>query len=171
LCVVGIEYGSLGSMAAPDVCGGGERIAGVLAQCIPDSDSLNSSDSHACVFPSRIGLFAMESEDAFALFQQVSEGADLLATYTELGSELVAQAARALAGGAVGTQSGTASLEENSVISILVGTHAPSDTVIVTLRLELSSRRGEASTPGFVYLLVEPKLFGATLAVITDSAQ
>jgi hypothetical protein len=116
-----------------------------------------------------MGLFAMESEDAFALFQEVAAGAELLATYTAFGSEIVAQAARALAGGCVGTQSGTASLEGNSVISILVGTHAPSDTVVVTLRLEISSSCGEASTPGFVYLLADPKSFRATLAEIADS--
>lgn len=161
---IGIEYGSLGSLSGPDVCGGGERIAGVLAQC------LREAESGVAFLPTCMGLFAMESEDAFALFREVAAGAELLAAYTALGSEVICQAARAFAGGGVGTQRATASLEEDSVISILLGTHAPSDTVVVTLRLDIASSCGEISMPGFVYLLAEPKSFRAALAEVADRA-
>ena len=159
--LIGVEYGSFGTISASEVCGAGERIAGVLSKCVPDEDAGNAS-----VFdpPSRMGLFAMESEDAFALFDELAAQDELLASYTDWGSRLVTRAAHAVAAKASRVHPGDSSLEENSVISILTGTHAPSDTVIVTLHLELLSPSGETSAPGFVYLLADPKSFGAALS-------
>lgn len=160
MCLTGIEYGSFGTISAFDVCGAGERIAGVLSHCVPDEDSGNAGVPDP---PSRLGLFAMESEDAFSLFDELVDSDELLASYTAWGSDLIAQAAQALAATASRAHPGASSLQEDSVISILTGTHAPSDTVIITLHLELFSASGEASAPGFVYLLADPKSFGSVL--------
>lgn len=159
--LTGIEYGSFGTISASEVCGAGERIAGVLSKCVPDEDAGNAGVLDS---PSRMGLFAMESEDAFALFDELVDQDELLATYTAWGRRLVAQVAQTLAAPASRAHPGASSLEEDSVISILTGTHAPLDTVIVTLNLELLSPSGEASAPGFVYLLADPKSFGAVLS-------
>jgi hypothetical protein len=88
-----------------------------------------------------------------------------LAAFVGLGSEALGAVASVLGEGLGEVEAdGEPSLEEDSVLATLLRTHAPSDTTVVALGLNL--RASEAFVPAHVYLLVEPKLFSGLLASV-----
>ena len=48
-----------------------------------------------------------------------------------------------------------ATLKEDCVGSILLQTHAPSDTAVISLRIDLAS--GDLVVPAYLYVLMDPK--------------
>lgn len=141
-----MRLGTLGRVSGADICGRGDRIAGVLARF---SGRLE-----------QVGLFAMETEDAFAMLRGGAAADDPLDAYTQLGCEIV-RAVTAAIDPAGGQQQGDASLQEDSAIRALLRTHAPSDTVVVSVSLSLPGNRDEEFLAAHVYVLTEPKPFDA----------
>ena len=139
----GVHLGTLGRVSSSEICGRGDRIAGVLVRF---SGRLE-----------QVGLFAMETEDAFAVVQHRAWADDPLGTYTDFGRDIVRAVTAAIDSRGV-PQAGEASLWEETAIQALLGTHAPSDTVVVSVSLQLSVA-GEAARTGYVYVLAEPKPF------------
>ena len=144
-----VRVGTLASLTASEVVGGGDGVAGVLVRLSGSFD--------------QVGLLAMEPEDAFELVRCEAGNRDPLAAYTALGGLLVGRLATAV--DALGVaQEGEPTLQEDSVIGTLLRTHAPSDTVVVSVSLSVSWAGSEASRAASVYLLADPKPFAAALA-------
>ena len=140
-----VRLGTLGRISTADICGRGDRIAGVLVRF---SGRLE-----------QVGLFAMETEDAFATVQHRAWAEDPLGAYTRFGCDIVRVVTAAIDSRGE-PQPGDTSLWEETAIQALLGTHAPSDTVVVSVSLQFSAP-GEASRAGYVYVLAEPKPFAA----------
>jgi hypothetical protein len=144
-----VRIAALSELSGTDVCGGGELVAGVLVR-------------HAGRFD-QVGLFAMEPEEAYELVQDGLGSVDPLGAFSALGRELVGAAALAIDPHGV-TQEGDATLQEDSVIGMLLRTHAASDAVVVSLELTLCWAESEASRLAHVYVLADSKPFAAALA-------
>ena len=106
-------------------------------------------------------VFTMEPEGALALSRSVadtSEPAQVISTFVDLASgvlaDLLRTAGQAMHGGPV--EFDPASLREDSRVAIVIGTHAPGDTVIATLGLAVELDREAYSA--HLDLLFEPKL-------------
>jgi hypothetical protein len=146
--VAGVHLGTLATLPSAQVCGGGERIAGILVRF---SGRLG-----------QVGLFAMEPEEAFELVRHDPGTGDPLSWYTAVGRELLRTVALSIDLHGV-TQEGDASLREDSVIGVLLETHAPSDTAVVSVQLNLSCVGIESTRAAHVYLLADPKPFAAAV--------
>jgi hypothetical protein len=146
---VRVHVCTLGTLSGAEVCGGGELVAGVLARFSGGFD--------------QVGLFAMETEEAFAMVRDDPCGDDPLGSYTALGRDLVRAVVTAIDPGG-GTQEGDATLQEDAVVSTLLRTNAPSYTAVVSLSLTLSWKDRGASRAAQVYLLANPKPFAARLS-------
>jgi hypothetical protein len=103
----------------------------------------------------------MEPEGALALSRSIadtSEPAQVISTFVDLASgvlaDLLRTAGQATHGGPV--EFDPASLREDSRVAIVIGTHAPGDTVIATLGLAVELDREAYSA--HLDLLFEPKL-------------
>ena len=142
----GVAFGTLGRLSGAEICGQGDRMAGILARFSGGLD--------------QVALFAMEIEDALGLVHGLARGGDPLAAYTTLGQGFLEAVARAIAPGD-SAQVGDATLHEETALQALLGTHAPSDTVVVSIALDLLGGRGDGNRPAFVYVLAEPKPFRA----------
>ncbi|MCZ6783318.1 MAG: hypothetical protein O7G30_08415 [Proteobacteria bacterium] len=110
-------------------------------------------------------LLSMDPEHALAWIsaRPNGPGAEPLAAYLELGRTLLATCLGALADGfGCTTEPGTARLEEETVVGIVLATHAPSDTVVLSARLEvpIAGQR----LPAHVTVLLEPKLLESLLS-------
>ncbi len=103
-------------------------------------------------------LLALEPANALAWARAVSPCPEPVARFVALGEALLGPVVMSIAGSLdlAETEPGPASLEERPVIEILVGTHAPSDTAILSLVLAIMA--GDVCVPARVYLLLEPKL-------------
>jgi hypothetical protein len=107
-------------------------------------------------------VFSMEPEGALAWSGSVLEGNGsaerVIPTFIELASgilcDLVTTAAHAMHGGSVDFD--VANLRESSRVAIVIGTHAPSDTAVGTLGLDVEF--DDQAFPAHVDLLLEPKL-------------
>ena len=110
-------------------------------------------------------LFTMEPKGALAWSRSVvgpkSEPERVITAFVELAghvlSDLIGTAAQAMHGGQPDFDA--ASLREDSRVAIVIATHAPSDTVIATLDLEVEF--DGVSHAAHVDLLLEPKLLSA----------
>lgn len=106
-------------------------------------------------------LFAMDPSDAFDWIR-AAESADVVGDFLARGSEvlgdLVAELGEKLS---LDIAVGAPRLEEDSVAAVLLRTHAPSDTAVLSLRLHVAA--GDAVLPAYVFLLVEPKSLQAAL--------
>ena len=107
---------------------------------------------------SATALLALEPENALAWARAVGPCPEPVDRFVALGEALLSPLVRSIAGilDPAEIEAGPASLEERSVIEILVGTHAPSDTVILSLVLAVMA--GDVCVPARVYVLIEPKL-------------
>lgn len=110
-------------------------------------------------------VLAVDPEDALAWVNATGPAEDLLARFLELGRSTIHGALTALAEGrGIAVELTAPNLQEDSVIPILLGTHAPSDTVILTAGFQLVV--GACNIGATLYLLVEPKV----LAALADGA-
>jgi hypothetical protein len=146
---VRVRIRTLSTLSGADLCGGGDLVAGVLARFTGR-------------FP-QVALFAMEAEEAYALLRDQMPGVAPLESYTALGHSLLGVTACAIDPLGV-TQEGSATLQEDSVISTLLRTHAPSDTAVVCVDVVLRGDPADALRPAYLYVLAEPKPFTAVLA-------
>jgi hypothetical protein len=110
----------------------------------------------------------LEPEDALAWARQ-KDGTDPVAGFVTLGSVWQAGVARALGAlleGEVTFVGGR--LAETDEPAMLVGTHAPSDTVVFSSRLRIESR--DEALPAVSHLLVEPKYFARVLMALSAAS-
>jgi len=113
-------------------------------------------------------LLAMEPEDALSWSLSSGQGHSPIETYVELAGDVlgavVETAGEALE---VDVELGTSRLEEDSIAGCLLRTHAPSDTVVVSARLEIKA----AGHPviGHLLLVMEPKVVSALLGALAVS--
>ena len=142
--VVNLSCASLGSLSSEDLCGDGDRVAAVSA-------SLRGSLSGAAVF-------AMEPEDAFLWVLSTGSGEDALQSFVESGERLLRELVCSTGQTEPRPELGAAVLREESLMEILIGTHAPSDTLVLCVGLDLHAQG--LRLPGSFHLLVAPKQFG-----------
>ncbi len=112
-------------------------------------------------------LLALEPGDALLWLQRGDDDADPLARFVEWGSRLLEGVTRAL-GDALGGEvvCGPGSLEERSLMAALLGTHAPSDTLVLSLHGEMAfpvARLPEIRAPFGLHVLLAPKRVAAVL--------
>ncbi|MGH0036769.1 MAG: hypothetical protein ACQGVK_17225 [Myxococcota bacterium] len=102
-------------------------------------------------------VFALDPEDALAWMRPASARDDLIPAYLDRVAGLVASAVNAW-GESMGVAFafGEPVLHEDSVVGILLGTHAPSDTLILSARLAIDA--DGAPRPAHLYLMVDPKV-------------
>lgn len=108
-------------------------------------------------------IWAMEPEDALAWVKAAGDGGDPIAGYVALaGGGLSA----ALSGWGRSMDRdfvlGVTALREDGLAGILLATHAPSDTLILSIRIDLEV--GGRALPAHVYVLIDPKLLGVWAA-------
>ncbi len=130
---------------SPDsLCGAGDVVAGVVLRF---DGGLRGT-----------ALFAMEPEAALDLARSHGQDREPVAFFTELGGTLLSEILLGTTDGLDReTELAAAPLEERSLMAIMAATHAPSDTVILTLRADLVV--GEDTRYAFdVHLMLEPKL-------------
>jgi len=113
-------------------------------------------------------LLAMEPEDALAWSLADGGRGTPVETYVTLGAAVlgavVTCAAEALG---VEVELGAPRLEEDSIGACLVRTHAPSDTVVVSSRIEV--RAGGQPAVAHLLLIMEPKVISALLGALAVS--
>jgi hypothetical protein len=130
---------------SPDsLCGGGDVAAGVARRF---DGGLRGT-----------AIFAMEPEAALELARGHGPDREPVALFTGLGGTILSEL---LLGATEGlerdTELGPARLAESSLMAIMAATHAPSDTLVITMRAQLVVR--ERDRHDFdVHLMLEPKL-------------
>jgi hypothetical protein len=135
---------ALADFSPENLCGDGDIVAGVVLRF---DGGLRGT-----------ALFAMEPEAAFVLARSHGQDREPISLFTELGEAVLSQI---LLGTTEdldrGTELGAARLEERSLMAIMAATHAPSDTLILTLRVDLIA--DEETRYAFdVHLMLESKL-------------
>lgn len=140
--VVEVTTAPLRELGEDSLFGDGDRVAGL-------SSSLRGS-----LFGT--ALFAMEPEDAFAWVLSKGSGPDPLESYVAAGAQIL-RAMIQETGVSLNApvELGETTLREESLMEILVGTHAPSDTLLVSAKLLL--RAAGLTLPASFYVLVAPK--------------
>ena len=118
------------------------------------------------------GLLSLEPEDALAWLRTGGEAEDESASpidrFVERGASLIGGAVTELARSARrAAEPGDASLEERPLPAALRATHAPPDTVVLSVSAELAAR--ELRVPIGVHLLFEPKVLDGLLTVLSQS--
>jgi hypothetical protein len=114
------------------------------------------------------GLLSMDPEDALSWARCDGVCQSPIETFVELGSRMLAavieSASRALG---APTEIGAAKLEESSLAGCLLSTHAPSDTVLIRTRIEITA--GHQRRRADLSLLMEPKVVSALLGALAVS--
>jgi hypothetical protein len=106
-------------------------------------------------------LLAMEPEDALRWMRSLAVPAPL-AAYVSHARGILARALDALARDCgIRIEGGDAALEEDSVVGILLATHAPSDTAVLWARLEAELDGSPA--PIHLYALTDAKLLASAV--------
>jgi hypothetical protein len=109
-------------------------------------------------------LLAVDPGDALLWLQMEESGDEPLARFVAQGRRMLEAVIARLAGERAGEACfGPPSLEERPLMAALLATHAPSDTVILSLdaqlAFELDPTIGTLNTPFTTQLLLEPKVF------------
>lgn len=130
-------------------CFDGECVAGVMGRF----------DGGFC----GTALLAMDPEDALTWVRSNPGHEDLLASFVRLSKVVQSNLVREIGAGlGQEVKPGSAELCENSVPLILFGTHAPSDTAVVTVSILVAA--GDEVLPMQIYLMIESKLLCTALA-------
>jgi hypothetical protein len=144
-----IRSATLGEMPEQMPCFDGDCVAGVAGRY----------SGGAC----GTSLLAMNPEDALTWIRCDLREAEPLESFVKLGSLVQTHLTQAISSGmGVTIEAEGAVLREDSVPLILFGTHAPSDTVIVCISLQVAA--GDQTLPMQVYLMIEPKFLYTALA-------
>jgi len=107
-------------------------------------------------------LLALDPGDALLWLQRGSDDGDPLDRFVDWGGRLLAGVVEALASAFhVQARLGEPSLEESPLMAALMRTHAPPDTVVISLHGELGfpvSNVPEIRAPFAIQVLLEPKV-------------
>ncbi len=119
---------------------------------------------------SATALLALDPADALSWVRCHGSPSDPLATYRAIAEQLLRHLVGRLAVVFdIETQPGPLSLEEHSVVDTLLATHAPSDTVVLSLCLEVGT--SALSFTAAFYLMVDPKRLAALLETLEPQPQ
>jgi hypothetical protein len=151
-----------------------------LSELDPDRASGGlSSDVIAAVvqrFDGRLtgtGIFALEPGDALLWLQRGDSDDDPLARFVDWGSRVLAAVIDVLAEGwDANVRLREPVLEERPLMGALLGTHAPPDTVVLSLHGELRfpvANVPELCAPFSMHVLLEPKLVDGILSSLGRS--
>ena len=120
--------------------------------------------------PSGTALFALDPGDALLWLQRGDGDEDPLERFVDWGSRVLSGVIETLASAwETELRIGEPKLEERSLMAALLGTHAPSDTVVLSLHGELRFPVldvPEIRAPFSLQLLLEPKLVDGILSVL-----
>jgi hypothetical protein len=118
--------------------------------------------------PSGTALFALDPGDALLWLQRGESDEDPLGRFVDWGSRVLLGVIHTLAAAwETDLRIGEPALEERPLMAALLGTHAPSDTIVLSLHGELSfpvSDIPEIRAPFSLHLLMEPKLVDGILS-------
>ncbi len=107
-------------------------------------------------------VISLEPRDALELIRSTGFKTDPLGSFRRAGASVVQGMLQRLgSAGGFSIEFGAPGLEEGSLIETVLGTHAPRDTVVVSLELDFQSE--ERAFPAYLYLLLAPKVFETTL--------
>ena len=118
------------------------------------------------IMPGSLNL-ALEPEDAL-MWSRMGDGDDPLATYVEIGRRLLGGMTRSLAEilrGEVAFEG--AALVEESELAMLVKTHAPSDTLVFSMRMQIHVRDDVFTAAS--HMLIEPKYLAPLLSALSQA--
>lgn len=140
------EFGELGLLLSDDLVAG---VMGRVEGGLPGSLNL-----------------VLEPEDALAWAQMGSSASDPIETFVSLGHELLSGMCTALAE----IMSTEVALEDVRLVELpelamLLGTHAPSDTWVLSVQLQIEGREGVF--PAHSHWLVEPKYVSSLLSALS----
>lgn len=140
------EFGELGLLLSEDLVAG---VMGRVEGGLPGSLNL-----------------VLEPEDALAWAQMGSAGSDPIAAYVGLGTEVLSGLCVALAD-VMSTEVEFCEprLVESTELGMLVGTHAPSDTLVLSVQLRIDCRGEEIGAHS--HWLVEPKYVSHLLSALS----
>ncbi len=119
------------------------------------------------VMPGSLNL-VLEPEEALMWSQMGSDG-DPLETFVEIGRRLLGGMATALSEVLAGEASFEgASLVEEPELAMLVGTHAPSDTLVFSTRMRIDVR--DEIFTAVSHMLIEPKYLAQLLSALSAAS-
>lgn len=142
--IVDLSCRALRELSSENLCGDGDRVAAV-----------------SCAIAGWLSgtvVFAMEPEDALAWVLSSCSGDDPLESFVSSGECIVRELVHSTAPTEPSLDLAAGRLREESLLEILVGTHAPSDTLVLSARLRLRTR--QLCHSASFHLLVTPKEFG-----------
>jgi hypothetical protein len=113
-------------------------------------------------------LLAMEPGDALLWLQRGDDDSDPLGRFVDWGNRLIAGVVDSLATALQAEASlQEPTLEERPLMAALLGTHAPSDTMVLSLQGDLAfpvSGVPEIQAPFSIHVLLAPKLVAGIVA-------
>ncbi len=113
-------------------------------------------------------LLALDPADALRWVRAHEAATSPLETYRHLANQLLCALVEGMAVGfSCEAQPGPVTFEERSLVAILLGTHAPSDTLVLSARLEIDTP--DALVPAHLYLLFDPKRLMAMLESLSET--
>jgi hypothetical protein len=121
-------------------------------------------------------LLALDPGDALLWLQRGDDDSDPLGRFVDWGNRLLTGVIEALASAFhVDARLGEPSLEESPLMAALLRTHAPSDTVVLSLHGELAfpvANLPEIRAPFCIQVLLEPKVVrGILVRLAGDGAE
>jgi hypothetical protein len=110
-------------------------------------------------------VISLEPRHALELIRSVEVEGDPLDVFRMTGAKLLQGILGRLgAGGAPTLEFGDPTLEEDSLVATVLGTHAPRDTMVVSLEIGFVSAR--QAFPAYLYLLLDAKVLESTLGCL-----
>jgi hypothetical protein len=107
-------------------------------------------------------VISFEPRHAFELIRSLGAAPDPLDIFRGAGARVLQEMLGWLgAAGGSPVEFGDPTLEERSLVTTVLGTHAPPDTMVVSLEIGFAS--AERVLPAYLYLLLDSKVFRSTL--------
>jgi hypothetical protein len=107
-------------------------------------------------------VISLEPQHALELIRSVEGEGDPLDVFRSTGARLLqGMLERLAAGGGQSLECGDPGLEEDSLVATVLGTHAPRETMVVSLQIDFVSAR--RALPAYLYLLLDSKTLESTL--------
>lgn len=145
LAVAELTWTSIANLGNQRLCGDGDVVAGVVTRFVGRT--------------SGTAIAALEPSEALTLVRHLAPDAEPLEAFVALGRALGAELAAAVATvSGDGPDVGAGELDERPLASIVLGTHAPSDTAVLCARFAVVADEDSEAVSVFAYLLVDPKL-------------
>ena len=144
LVLADLRWLALGDLGSVPLCGDGDLVAAVVSRFRGRSDGT--------------AIVALDPEDALEFVRGLAPMSEPLDAFVSLGSSLARGLADGLyEGGDEDLAMGEGALDERPLATIVLSTHAPSDTAVLAAHFSVAVSE-EAAVSVFAYLLVDAKL-------------